>query len=183
MSVSVRLRQWLERAGLRRPALEPQAPALVIELVPIAAVILKPTPGGASPAAAPAPVALPALPALPKPERAAGSQWLEKFPTDVFAGRFAKWMSEHEDLADTDLILDELMHYAREFADYHQYECPSEMALTKAICAFRSGTPRPWKYATDRKIRKQHYRFPSPQAKAPARRRARADDQLSLLAA
>lgn len=180
MSVSVRLRQWLERAGLRRPALEPQAPALVIELVPIAAVILKPTPGGASPA----PAALPAPPALPKPERATGgAQWLEKFPTDVFAQRFAKWMSEHEDLADTDLILDELMHYAREFADYHQYECPSEMSLTKAIAAFRSGAPRPWKYATDRKIRKQHYRFPSPQAKAPPRRRVRADDQLSLLAA
>ncbi|MFZ4807510.1 MAG: hypothetical protein ACOYLQ_09655 [Hyphomicrobiaceae bacterium] len=171
MSVATRLRHWLERLGIRRASLA-DAPPLLIDFVPITVVLMKPTPGDASPA--------PAAPAVLTPV----SEWRERLPTEAFAARYARWMSQQDGLADTDLVLDEIVHYAEEFAELIQAECPSPMALTKSIGAYRSGTPRPWKYATDRNIRKQHYRFPSAvqQKVAVAReRRKRAETaQLSL---
>lgn len=184
MTVAQKVRAWLERVGIRRRRpLADSPPIFVIELVPIAATVSKTTPGDTSP-----PAALPVnLPALPVPAAPAVCEWREKLPTQAFADRFARWMSSHEELADTDLIVEELMHYAAEFADLIQAECPSEMALTKTIGAYRSGAPRAWKYATDRKVRKQHYRFPSPAAaKAPPRRRVTRQvegEQLQLIAA
>jgi hypothetical protein len=178
MSVSQKLKLWLERFGIFRPSPTETPPALVIELIPIVALIVKSPPSSAAPAALPAPP-----PAAAKAVEVV--EWRDSFPTSVFAERFARWMSQQDGLCDTAFVLEEVMHYASEFADLTQVDCPSEMALTKAIGEFRHGAPRPWKYAENRKVRKQHYRFPSATiAKARPKRTHHAEDsQLSLLAA